>query len=451
MIHKIAYFSPLSPERSGVSDFSEELIYELKKYINIALFTARPIKNKRIDNDFVNYRIKDFADNRISENCDLYIYHAGNNLRFHKEIIDTFKSHIGILEMHDFSMHHYLAADTYAMKDFTGYIGVMGYCHGTQGQNVAKQFLSGKIQAPWDNPMFNMKFTVNKHLIDLAQAVIVHSDMAKQMVKAIAPDKNVICIQLHTDIIVENFEDYKVKSKKKIGIHENTLLFGSFGYATISKRIIPTLEALSKFKESNPDIDFMYSIVGEVQVKGIRSILRKLKLTDHVKITGFVGLEEFKNYMGACDICINLRFPTQGESSATLHRMLGRGKPVLVTDIGTYEEYPDDTVFKVSYGENEVNDIFTFISRLSLDKKLLHEIGIKTITYAKKYCDLQKNAKKYLEFFDAVKNGTFVDNALDIFIDKLIAKGNITDADIKKILSDMPIQIIDQLAGCEKL
>lgn len=445
---KIAYFSPLSPERSGISDFSEELIYELKKYNDIVLFTARPIKNKKIVNDFVNYRIKDYADNKTSENCDIYIYQAGNNLRFHKEIIDTFKSHTGILEIHDFSMHHYLVADTYAIKDYKGYIDVMKYCHGIQGENVAKQFISGKIQAPWDNPMFNMRFTVNKHLIDLAQAVIVHSDMAKQMVKAIAPDKNVICIQLHTDEIVENFEDYKVRSKKKIGVHEETLLFGSFGYATIAKRIIPTLVALSKFKENNPDIDFRYFIVGEVQIDGIRAIIKKLKLVDHVKITGFVDLEEFKDYMGACDICINLRFPTQGESSATLHRMLGRGKPVLVTDIGTFEEYPDDIVFKVGYGENEVNDILTILSRLSLDKKLLHETGIKTIAFAKKYCDLQKNAKRYLEFFDAVMNDTFMDNALDKLVDKLIVEGNTADADIKKILSDMSMQMIDELIEC---
>jgi len=65
--------------------------------------------------------------------------------------------------------------------------------------------------------------------------------------------------------------------------------------------------------------------------------------------------------------------------------MLGRGKPVLVTDIGTFVEYPDDIVFKVGYGENEVNDILTILSRLSLDKKLLHETGIKTIAFAKKY------------------------------------------------------------------
>lgn len=449
MKHKIAYFSPLSPDPSGISDFSEELISELKNYNDIVLFTRIPIENHEITKEFVNYRISEFNDKSDNENYDIFIYHAGNNVRFHKEIIETFKSHPGILEIHDFSMHHYLAEDTYSVKNYNGYVDVMKYCHGFQGEKIAKQFLLGKIQAPWDNPMFNMRFTVNKHLIDMAKAVIVHSDMAKQMVKAISPDKKVICIQLHTDEIIEDFEGYTMESKNKIGIHENTLVFGSFGYATAAKRIIPTLEALSKFKKNNPSLNFIYFIVGKVHINGIEKILRKFELTDHVKITGFVDLEEFKDYMGACDICFNLRFPTQGESSAALHRMLGRGKPVLVTNIGTFEEYPDDIVFKVRYDKNEVNDICSFISKLSLDKKLLHDTGTKAIAYAKKHCDLQKNAKMYSDFFDAVLNDKFTDDELDKLVDKLIQSGNTTTSNIENALANMSGELIDELIECD--
>jgi len=66
-----------------------------------------------------------------------------------------------------------------------------------------------------------------------------------------------------------------------------------------------------------------------------------------------------------------------------------------------------------------------------------------------KNIDLQNNAKRYLEFFDAVMNDTFMDNTLDKLVDKLIVEGNTTDADIKKILLDMSIQMIDELTECE--
>ena len=63
-------------------------------------------------------------------------------------------------------------------KDFDGYLRIMKYCHGREGERTAKRFLKGEIRAPWEDQ--SAKYTVNKHLIDQAQAVIVHSDMSKE-------------------------------------------------------------------------------------------------------------------------------------------------------------------------------------------------------------------------------------------------------------------------------
>jgi len=45
----------------------------------------------------------------------------------------------------------------------------------------------------------------------------------------------------------------------------------------------------------------------------------------------FVPIEDFNGYLGACDIVLNLRYPTVGESSGTLLRALGMGKAVVVS------------------------------------------------------------------------------------------------------------------------
>ena len=44
-----------------------------------------------------------------------------------------------------------------------------------------------------------------------------------------------------------------------------------------------------------------------------------------MRVLGFTPIEDFVGYIAACDIILNLRFPTVGESSGTLLRSLGLG------------------------------------------------------------------------------------------------------------------------------
>ncbi len=53
-------------------------------------------------------------------------------------------------------------------------------------------------------------------------------------------------------------------------------------------------------------------------------------------------IEDFNGYIAACDIVLNLRYPTVGESSGTLQRALGMGKAVVVSDVGSFSEYPSE-------------------------------------------------------------------------------------------------------------
>ncbi len=62
---------------------------------------------------------------------------------------------------------------------------------------------------------------------------------------------------------------------------------------------------------------------------------------------GFAPIEKFVDYIGACDIVLNLRYPTVGETSGSLQRALGLGSAVIVSDVGSFAELPDDVCLKV--------------------------------------------------------------------------------------------------------
>lgn len=417
---KIAYFSPLSPDPSGISDFSEELILELTKYMELDLFTKCMPTNQKIRERFRIFNIEEIENEDLRKQYDFLVYQIGNNIRYHEGIAKKFLEFPGILELHDFSLHHYLAESTFARGDHDEYIRIMRYCHGSGGEKAARDFLEGKITAPWEKQ--SEKYTVNKHFIDKATAVIVHSDMAKQMVKGIRPDVKIINIPLHTTEIKMNYKKFTLECRRELNINQDMLVMGSFGYANSSKRIIPILKALSLFKKRCKRM-FRYYVVGQVQDIDIKERTIELGIHDNVIVTGFIDLDKFKIYMGACDFCFNLRYPTQGESSASLHRMLGMGKPALVTNVGAFEEYSEDFVIKISCNENEIDDIYSTICKLNNNQEIIEIMSKNAYEFAVANYSLEVNAKKYKDYFENVLADKVEEEYLDVLLDRLYALG----------------------------
>lgn len=436
----IAYFSPLNPVKSGISDFSEELVMELKKYINIDIFVDgyKPTNNSIVDN-FSIYNIQDIYKKEVRSKYDLLVYHIGNNAAAHSRIVKAANDFPGICELHDISLHHLLAEETVAKNNIDEYIRIMKYCHGCNGEERAISFINGLTLAPWEYE--SLKFTVSKHIIDNAKAVIVHSDMAKQTVLGINPNMPIINIPLHTFDIIDDYDLYKKECRAKLDIDQDLLILASFGFASQNKRILQILEALSMIKKKNL-IDFRYYIVGEVHCSDLDLLISSLGLEGNILVTGYTQLDEFRYYMGACDIALNLRYPTQGESSASLHRLLGMGKPVIVTDIGSFQEYPDDVVIKVSHGDSEVNEIYNAICGLANDDRIINERRKNSYNYAKEYCNIYYNALKYVDFFKKIIDNTYQEDEIDHIISKLFDIGLIYDEYVEHLVQNRLGQLL---------
>ena len=426
---RIGYCSPFNPMRSGISDFSEELVIALSKYAEIVIFSPVRPQNKEIIQKFETYTISKLKDSALRNTLDLIVYHVGNNVQYHGEILDMLCRYPGILELHDFSLHNLVASKYLLSKGRDAYLEQVCYCHGEYGEKIACSFLDGKSREPWET--HTLELCMNRRYIEAATAVILHSESAKQMTLGIRPDIPVTKIMLHAESI-DNIEKWKESCQAKLGVNNrNMFILGSFGFATRAKRILPTLDALKVYRETvSPN--FLYFIVGEPQKElNLKAEIEARGLKDNVHVTGFVELDDFKTYMGACDFCLNLRYPTQGESSASLHRMLGMGKPVIITDIGTFSDYPDDAVLKVRYDEHEMDDIYHAISVLAGNKKELQKRSKAALDYAKTYCDLEKNAKQYAEFFQQVHDHTWQPEYEDTLITKLCELG-LTDEEYTK-------------------
>ena len=67
--------------------------------------------------------------------------------------------------------------------------------------------------------------------------------------------------------------------------------------------------------------------------------IERLGLADAVERHGYVDEQRFWSLLGACDVCL-ARWPTKGETSAGVIRMLSLAKPIVVSDVDAFAELP---------------------------------------------------------------------------------------------------------------
>ena len=416
---RIGYCSPFNPMKSGISDFSEELVLALKKHEEVVIFSPVKPCRQELAGTFEIHDLSELDNKTVRESLDEIVYHVGNSAQGHAEIVEKLRQYLGIVELHDFGLHHLTAEIFSKSNEWEDYVRYAEYCHGKTGKKIAEDFVRGIGDAPWDR--FPLEMSMNRAVLEKATAVIVHSEFTKQMVLGLFPDKPIVNIMLHSSCSSSNSASEMLEARKQLNLPDDRTIIGSFGFANTQKRIQQIIQALEKVKKDGRQ--FMYVLVGEADRKNISKAVEEAGLSGDVIVTGFVSLCEFDLYLKSCDFCINLRYPTQGESSASLHRMLGMGKPAIVTDVGTFSDYPDDVVLKVRYDEHEVDDIYRAVSLLAGNRKELQKRGRAALEYARTYCDLEKNAKRYSEFFQQVHDHTWQPDYEDTLITRLCELG----------------------------
>ncbi len=399
---KVAYFSPLNPQKSGISDYSEELLFHFKKYLDIHLFIDgfKP-SNKVIKEKFPIFNIKEFEYQHNKNKYKACIYHIGNNHEFHENIYLHALKYAGIVVMHDYAIHHLMAGMLLQKGKTAEYLEEIRYNNGAEGVNEAQKSLKGEIAPLWETS--SIDYPMNKRIINSARGIIVHSKFVERLINKIRPDVPIRVIPHHCANVLENPNEAKAIARKALRIDRKTIVLASFGHIVPAKRIDTVLRALKRL--SNEYSNFIYYLVGE-QAKGynIKDMAKELGISKKVIFTGYTDLDTFKEYMKATDICINLRYPIQGETSGSLLRLMGMGKTVIVSNVGSFAELPSSTVEKIDVDDTEEDQLVQVLTKFFKNLSLIQEVGERALTYVKNCCSLEDSAFRYSNFVEKVVN-----------------------------------------------
>jgi glycosyltransferase involved in cell wall biosynthesis len=183
-------------------------------------------------------------------------------------------------------------------------------------------------------------------------------------------------------------------------------LVGSFGFLNAHKRIPQLLAAFSALRERHPNARLV--LVGpEAPGLHLEERIESLGLTDAVERHGYVDEDTFWSQLAACDICVSLRWPTMGETSAGVVRMLSLAKPIVVSDVDAFREFPDDAVVKVAPDEREVETLAAALLALA-DPKRREHLSVAAGAYANREHGLGRVADLYVAALEQAAGGAAV-------------------------------------------
>jgi glycosyltransferase involved in cell wall biosynthesis/SAM-dependent methyltransferase len=384
---KLAYFSPLAPQRSGISDYSEELLSYLAPEAEITLFVDGFQPSSASLNSA--FEVCDYRRHRQSlddlDRFDSVLYHLGNDHRYHTGILEAMQQHSGIVVFHDFALQDLFLGLARARGDLRIYLDEVGACHGEAARQAAAESLSrGAAPSLLARPI---DFPLNCRLAGAAEGIIVHSNWSRTRFEQIAPGVPVRCVRHH--VTPRAVADARRPADGPVRI-------ASFGLINPDKGIERALRALAKLRN---DYDFRYTLVGEPNsYYDVRAMVRRYGLEDRAEITGHVTLDEFERRIGETDIALNLRERTVGETSGSLCRLMAAGVAAIVSDEGWFGELPDDAVVKVDRSDYSDELLSAFLERLIKDHELREQIGANARAHILATHDIERSAEGYLSF-----------------------------------------------------
>jgi len=362
---RVAFFSPMPPARSGIADYSEALVQALKPLVDVEVFSSRdqPFDASRFD----------------ASRFDIMVYHV---------------QYPGVVVMHESNLHHLMADLTIKRGDWDRYILECEY----QGGEVARRFAE-RVRRLEVGPDYE-GVPMTRRLLESARGVIVHSRFMLEEMTAAGYTGPTAVIPHGAWVPPGDRNAWR----HKLGLDESTPLIGIFGFLKPYKRIAESLRAFRRLVRLVPHVRMI--LVGEPHPEfPIEATIRSMGLSANVRVLGFTPIEHFVGYLSACDIVLNLRYPTVGESSGTLLRSLGLGKAVLVSEVGSFQEFPDDVCWKVPVGAGEEDLIFEYLNVLVSRPEVAQALGDRARNYVAEQCNWPRVAALYARFLESVWSG----------------------------------------------
>jgi glycosyltransferase involved in cell wall biosynthesis len=355
---KAGFFSPMPPAVTGVADYSAALIAEMRK-------------------------LGDVVENAAG---DVNLYHIGNN-HLHREIHARALAEPGVVVLHDAVLQHFYLGTL----DERAYVEEFVYNYGEWSRGTAEDFWKNRARSAslaryFDYPML-------RRIAESARAVIVHNPGAGALVRRHAGAVPVLEIP-HLFLKPPPVPDGEIQAlRSRLGIGRGVPVAGVFGHLRESKRLYAILRTMERLWAEG--LEWRLVVQGDFASTDLERALASRLNDPRILRTGYLQESDFWRWARATDLCLNLRFPSAGETSGIAISMMGIGKAVVFTDGPELEHIPENACLRVEAGAAEEEHLAEILRWAWTHPEALRVIGRNAASHIEKHHEPGKVAQQF--------------------------------------------------------
>lgn len=401
---RIAVFSPFPPKGSGVANYAAALVEALRADYRIDLYhepgyvpepgLASP------DLGCHDHRL--FPRRAATHGYRAVLYQMGNS-GYHDFLYPRLIDHPGLVTLHDFC----LAGFQYAYAGQPGAPAdhfrrqVEDFDPARAPEVLARlaewEAMPGGVPAACARAGLHL----NRGVFEAAEAVVCHSPWCRDQVARLFPE--------HLDRVAiiplgARAEDVspasRAATRARFGLPADAVIFGSFGFLLPNKLNVETVAAFAAIAGEFPSARLLF--VGHDLDRGAaRGAAEGLGLRGRVHFLGRRPAADYRDLAAAIDVGVALRRPpTHGETSASLLDLLRLGIPTVVTDAGTFADFPDSVVRKVRWEAEGIDGLRLALRELASDPRRREALGGSARTYVAEHHAWPRCAGLYADLIE---------------------------------------------------
>jgi glycosyltransferase involved in cell wall biosynthesis len=390
----IAWFSPLPPLKSGIGEYSVQLLPFVQEEATVTAVSPAPGSFRKIHPPPGIEWMTPQKWMAKPQGDQVPIYHLGNNA-FHRYCYEAALKRPGVSVFHDIVMHHMLAdvlVENGPHKHWDIYERILRDEYGETGTRLAA-LRQRHIATDFEKFLFPLF----AHIAKRSRVVVVHSEEMRDRIAWDVPNVPIHVIPHFAPPVPDELKNMtKESARRELRLPKDAPIVGFLGYVTLPKQPEAVIEGFAQLAKRRPDARL--ALVGRDHTGGrLTTWLDRPELKGKVRLTGFVDLIEFYKYLLAVDVVVNLRYPTVVESSGTNARALAEGRPLVVSNVGAFAELPDDACCKIEIDEDQGAAVARHLIRLFDDEAYMASIVAKGREYADKWLDSRTIGHAFVE------------------------------------------------------
>lgn len=358
---RLAYVSPLPPEKSGIAAYSAELLRELTRCYEVEVV---------VDQDTV-------ADDWIVEHCavrdvawfrahhrgfDRVLYHFGNS-ELHRHMFGLLADIPGVVVLHDFFL-----SGIQSHREVMGWVP-HAWARALQAGHGYRALLArytaldtaGHIDVVHAYPC-------TLPVLQQALGVIVHSECARALAKAWYGQEAARGWQVIPLLRTPARTTPRRAARQALGLRPEDFLvcsFGLLGPTKLNRRLFDAFAQSPLAEDASVQLVFVGENDPGIYGRQLQESIHASGLEHRIRITGWADAETFRHYLAAADLAVQLRTLSRGETSAAVLDCMNHGLPTVVNAHGSLAELDPEAVWMLpdTFEDGDLADALTSLWR----------------------------------------------------------------------------------------